>query len=203
MAFSHRSRTAAPNSTGTQTQITTDPSLRDQANGPVLRLRGERPPRRSIRWAEDVVDNEGLGRKSSKGQCYFWDVKCRLASSLRLVTNQWQTLINIVCCIYHPNRPIGESDDSDSSSSSDSGSESDAERSKGKDRGKRNDRKCEHGDHHNDDHHHHAHDEHGDVATQGSERHQRRRASPNAYEKMPKTRLKKGGGSTVTEVVKQ
>jgi protein phosphatase 1 regulatory subunit 11 len=24
--------------------------------------------RRSIRWAEDVVDNEGLGKKSSKGE---------------------------------------------------------------------------------------------------------------------------------------
>jgi len=39
---------------------------------PVLRLRGaargagERSERR-IQWAEDVVDNEGLGRKSSKG----------------------------------------------------------------------------------------------------------------------------------------
>ena len=33
----------------------------------VLRLRGEHVPRQGIRWAEDVVDNEGLGRKSSKG----------------------------------------------------------------------------------------------------------------------------------------
>lgn len=33
-----------------------------------LRLRAEPAPRRGIRWAEDVVDNEGLGRKSSKGE---------------------------------------------------------------------------------------------------------------------------------------
>jgi hypothetical protein len=25
--------------------------------------------RRSITWAEDVVDNEGMGKKSSKGLC--------------------------------------------------------------------------------------------------------------------------------------
>jgi hypothetical protein len=33
--------------------------------------------RRSIRWAEDVVDNEGLGRKSSKGLfplCFLFGV---------------------------------------------------------------------------------------------------------------------------------
>ena len=28
---------------------------------------GEERVRRRIQWAEDVVDNEGLGRKSSKG----------------------------------------------------------------------------------------------------------------------------------------
>lgn len=42
----------------------------------VLRLRGEpgepeapTTQRRRIRWAEDVVDNEGQGKKSSKGTC--------------------------------------------------------------------------------------------------------------------------------------
>jgi len=51
--------------------------------------------RRRIQWAEDVVDNEGLGRKKSK-----------------------------VCCIYHAPKGIDESSDessSDSSSDSDSG----------------------------------------------------------------------------------
>ena len=38
-----------------------------------LRLRGQidseqtRQPRRRIQWADDVVDNEGMGKKSSKG----------------------------------------------------------------------------------------------------------------------------------------
>jgi len=56
--------------------------------------RGQRP---RIKWAEDVVDNEGLGRKSSK-----------------------------VCCIYHKAREFGESSsEEDSSSDSDaSGSDS-------------------------------------------------------------------------------
>jgi protein phosphatase 1 regulatory subunit 11 len=43
----------------------------------VLHLRGatmqqeaeQEVERRSITWAEDVVDNEGMGRKSSKGLC--------------------------------------------------------------------------------------------------------------------------------------
>ena len=32
-----------------------------------LRLRAEPVQRRHIQWAEDVVDNEGMGKKSSKG----------------------------------------------------------------------------------------------------------------------------------------
>ncbi|KAJ5112968.1 Type 1 phosphatases regulator ypi1 [Penicillium angulare] len=71
-----------------------------------LRLRGEESSNapaepstsRRIRWSEDVVDNEGMGKKSSK-----------------------------VCCIYHKARPVGESSsESESSSSSDSDSDSDA-----------------------------------------------------------------------------
>ncbi|MCJ1383041.1 hypothetical protein MMC17_006154 [Xylographa soralifera] len=69
--------------------------------GPVpigtLRLRAASAPRRGIRWAEDVVDNEGMGRKSSK-----------------------------VCCIYHKPRPVGESS-SESSSDDDDSSDSDTD----------------------------------------------------------------------------
>ena len=57
----------------TQT-VTVAPSRITTAQ-PTLRLRGQvRGPEertenaRGIRWAEDVVDNEGLGRKSSKGE---------------------------------------------------------------------------------------------------------------------------------------
>lgn len=50
--------------TGSRTQ--TEPQAEPQA--PILRLRGaqrNRGPR--VQWAEGVVDNEGMGKKSSKG----------------------------------------------------------------------------------------------------------------------------------------
>ena len=43
------------------------PVLRLSAPSGVLRLRAEPTERRHIQWAEDVVDNEGMGKKSSKG----------------------------------------------------------------------------------------------------------------------------------------
>ncbi|MCJ1414599.1 hypothetical protein MMC32_000926 [Xylographa parallela] len=74
--------------------------------GPVpigtLRLRAASTPRRGIRWAEDVVDNEGLGRKSSK-----------------------------VCCIYHKPHPVGESSSESSSDDDSSESEPDSEPGRG------------------------------------------------------------------------
>lgn len=59
------SRTAQP-SAGAQTE-THDA----QTQNPILRLRGEHPPRGRgprVQWAESVVDNEGMGKKSSKGE---------------------------------------------------------------------------------------------------------------------------------------
>jgi hypothetical protein len=52
-----------PTTTSTHTQ-TESPSTR-----PVLVLRAEGAVTRHIQWSEDVVDNEGMGRKSSKGEC--------------------------------------------------------------------------------------------------------------------------------------
>ncbi|KAH8590321.1 phosphatase inhibitor-domain-containing protein [Bisporella sp. PMI_857] len=79
--------TSTPSATVTLTQTT----------APVLRLRGApleegEGSERHVQWAEDVVNNEGLGRKKSK-----------------------------VCCIYHaPKQNIDDSsDDSSSDSSSD------------------------------------------------------------------------------------
>ncbi|EXJ81756.1 hypothetical protein A1O1_07821 [Capronia coronata CBS 617.96] len=102
----------------------------------VLRLRGAhdasggataRARRRGISWAEDVVDNEGLGRKSSK-----------------------------VCCIYHKTREFGESSSEDDSSSDSDSSDSDgggsdspddgAARMSGARRGRRHDHDHAHGD---------------------------------------------------------
>ncbi|KAG9236223.1 phosphatase inhibitor-domain-containing protein [Amylocarpus encephaloides] len=89
---SHAQNTTQPTSSQTQTQSLNTPSATIQ---PVLHLRGvhsEGRNRPKIKWAEDVVDNEGLGRKKSK-----------------------------VCCIYHKPRGVGESDSESSDSSDDSG----------------------------------------------------------------------------------
>merc|ERR1712166_310456 len=36
-----------------------------------LRLKAAKPPRGSVQWTDDTVDNEGLGRKSSKSETAF------------------------------------------------------------------------------------------------------------------------------------
>lgn len=53
----------------TQTETNTPADSGGEETTAVLRLRGAPEPRARARvqWAEDVVDNEGLGRKSSKG----------------------------------------------------------------------------------------------------------------------------------------
>ncbi|KAK8180570.1 phosphatase inhibitor-domain-containing protein [Phyllosticta capitalensis] len=65
-----------------------------------LRLRADNSQRRHIQWADDVIDNEGMGKKSSK-----------------------------VCCIYHKQREFGESSDESSDDSSDSDSDSEPDNS--------------------------------------------------------------------------
>ncbi|OAL70857.1 type 1 phosphatase regulator ypi1 [Trichophyton violaceum] len=96
---------SAQNASGTTTNTqTTTPERGGLPLTGTLRLRGEadeqssEPPEqdRHIKWAEDVVDNEGQGRKSSK-----------------------------VCCIYHKPRPAGESSSESESSDSDLDDDSD------------------------------------------------------------------------------
>jgi len=95
-AHGSATQTITPEDTASSRSVSPDPL--------VLRLRGahdttstEPSTRRRIQWAEDVVDNEGLGRKSSK-----------------------------VCCIYHKTRQFGESSSEEDSSSDDSGGGSDS-----------------------------------------------------------------------------
>ncbi|KAL6231669.1 hypothetical protein BDW75DRAFT_233433 [Aspergillus navahoensis] len=115
---------------------------------------GEEMPARRIRWSEDVVDNEGMGKKSSK-----------------------------VCCIYHKTRPVGES--SSESESSDSGS---SDSDSGREAGNSNTRRsCRHSNHHQDGAHKSSRRSRAsDGCSHDSEKSQRRKPSPNAYEKMPK-----------------
>lgn len=88
-----------------------------------LRLRAEPDQRRRIQWAEDVVDNEGMGKKSSK-----------------------------VCCIYHKPHVPGDSDSESDSSSSDEDSDGEPDLSRArraggkKGRGRRHEHKDGEGD---------------------------------------------------------
>ncbi|XPS77654.1 Type 1 phosphatases regulator ypi1 [Ascochyta lentis] len=152
------SRTATPSrDTGSHTvEATRTPAVRLNASSGVLRLRAAPEERRHIQWAEDVVDNEGMGKKSSK-----------------------------VCCIYHAPREAGESSDesSDSSSSDDSDSEPDnsTARPSGRSR-KPQPHSHDHGDGC-------AHEHPAGEGSGGQKRRKQKRApSPNAYEKIPKTK---------------
>ncbi|TGZ85024.1 hypothetical protein EX30DRAFT_368143 [Ascodesmis nigricans] len=77
---------AATTTTTTTAQVVLPESV---APDGTLRLRGAAIEDRRVKWDEGVVDNEGMGKKSSK-----------------------------VCCIYHRPRAYDESSDSDSSDSS-------------------------------------------------------------------------------------
>lgn len=99
MSQSQSQERAAQAPTASQTITQTTPPETAQSAPRVLRLRGGNTSNgRSVQWAEDVVDNEGLGRKSSK-----------------------------VCCIYHRPKRVDESSDESSSDSSSSDSDSDPE----------------------------------------------------------------------------
>jgi protein phosphatase 1 regulatory subunit 11 len=157
------SRTATPSrDTGSRTMELTEDVVRLSAPSGVLRLRAEPSERRHIQWAEDVVDNEGMGKKSSK-----------------------------VCCIYHKPRAADESSDDSSSDSSsdDSDSDSEPDNSTARPAGKKVPQRGrpEH-DHDGCEEHDHDHD-HGEGAGKSQKRRkQRRNPSPNAYEKMPKNK---------------
>lgn len=119
---------ATPSSTigsMTVTETSNDSSVPLDLTQGTLRLRAERAEPsegRRIQWAEDVVDNEGMGKKSSK-----------------------------VCCIYHKPKGKGESSDEESSDSSSSSDESDGEPDLSRAQPKRRDRAHSHS-HNHDDH---------------------------------------------------
>ncbi|GAB7365222.1 hypothetical protein MBLNU230_g6308t1 [Neophaeotheca triangularis] len=164
---------SASHGSQTITQTPTNP-FSDLPSG-TLRLRGHQedaPPStssgRRIQWAEDVVDNEGMGKKSSK-----------------------------VCCIYHKPREPGdsesESDTSGSSSGDDSDSEPDLSRAQ-RAGGRRGGRGNGHGHDHERDGEGENHPS-GDAAGKGkgNGKEKARQASPNAYERQPRNRSKKKG----------
>ncbi|KAH9876332.1 hypothetical protein J1614_004211 [Plenodomus biglobosus] len=176
------SRTATPVGGSRTIEIRPQPVLRLSAPSGVLRLRAEPAEQRRIQWAEDVIDNEGMGKKSSKGASIGW---------LSVASNSQTDCSPQVCCIYHKPRAADESSDDDSSdnSSSDSDSDSEPDNSTARPAGRS-------GDYRGRPAHSHGHGDCGGGHDHGGESsgkpqkraRQRRRPSPNAYEKMPKTK---------------
>ncbi|PGH03832.1 hypothetical protein GX51_03820 [Blastomyces parvus] len=203
-AMTQRLRTGGTGGPGTIAQVeTTGPHPQARITGR-LRLRAEADTevetesesgtgsagRRGIRWAEDVVDNEGLGRKSSK-----------------------------VCCIFHKARPVGESSSESSSDSSSDPSDSDSDVDTGEARmangrvpaNRMHSRRHRYHDHSSSQHDGPAEQKGGDDGDGGNDsdsccdsgsgdasrrrririHRQPRRPRPNAYERMPKSSSKK------------
>ncbi|KAJ5583693.1 hypothetical protein N7535_002313 [Penicillium sp. DV-2018c] len=135
-------------------------TLRLRAEGAPTHTGDETSSSRRIRWSEDVVDNEGMGKKSSK-----------------------------VCCIYHKARPVGESSSEESSSSSsDNDSDSEDERRKARSDVARRTRgrgRELHSEHTSQPGEECCSESHGPK-----QKTNRRKPSPNAYEKMPKSSKK-------------
>lgn len=64
----HHRQPASGTPSQTQTEIGAPPHRRITIPAGTLRLRAVAAPSEArVQWAEDVVDNEGLGRKRSKG----------------------------------------------------------------------------------------------------------------------------------------
>nr|POE52104.1 type 1 phosphatases regulator ypi1 [Quercus suber] len=95
------SATASPNATHGSQTITLTPAGPSEPPSATLRLRAEPQESSHVRWASDVVDNEGMGKKSSK-----------------------------VCCIYHKPKEPGDSDSDSASSSSEDDSDSEPDLSR-------------------------------------------------------------------------
>ncbi|KAL4785065.1 phosphatase inhibitor-domain-containing protein [Aspergillus varians] len=160
--MSHSRQIISQNS-ASSSRVSSVSRVQNDTSAGTLRLRAEddastsrdETPARHIRWSDDVIDNEGMGKKSSK-----------------------------VCCIYHKTRPVGESSSESESSDSDS-SDSDSDRETGAVNPRR--KNCQHNDHHRDG----AQKSPERSRSPGGHSHntekgQRRKPSPNAYEKMPK-----------------
>ncbi|KAF5333874.1 hypothetical protein D9757_015531 [Collybiopsis confluens] len=110
-----RPNTSAPSDGSRTITITPTPAdeNEDPANGPngsspsTLRLRATpRKPRQRVVWREDVVDNEGAGKKSSKSTLYPLEI---------FPHSDIQNSMSPVCCIYHKPKAFDESSDEEDS----------------------------------------------------------------------------------------
>ncbi len=101
-----RPSTSSPNDGSRTLTVTNAPPIEASSSVPTvgsLRLRGARRKPR-VAWSEDVVDNEGCGKKKSKS--------ASMSFTFIIVVSD----LYPVCCIYHKPRRFDESSDEDSSS---------------------------------------------------------------------------------------
>jgi protein phosphatase 1 regulatory subunit 11 len=169
--FTRQREQTVPANDGSRT-VTLDPTAEESSGTEseddsigILRLRGDPSARspRQIQWADNVVDNENLGRKKSKST-YLHSIDNRQLELL-----QSANILFAVCCIYH--RPKMPGDDSSSSdSSSDSGSDSDSDSANSG--GHSHDPACKH---------HHGRGR----SSKNQKKRNPRDVSPNAYERQP------------------
>ena len=146
-----------------------------------LHLRTTRQTGPRVAWDDDVIDNEGFGKKKSKSKFFFFPFFQNL--SIEFSSKCFSSTIFIsVCCIYHKPRRFDESSSSDDSSSDSDDSDS-----------------CSHHDH---DHSGHRHSPSQSGSSSSNPRQAQRSrgivhepeiiddTQPNAYETQPE--LKKG-----------
>lgn len=183
-----------PSPAASGSQVLQDPENQStvQSSG-TLRLRGENnvaPPGisntgRHIRWSNDVVDNEGMGKKSSKGK-WAAPPKKKLLIVCHHISH-W--LLYIVCCIYHKPRPVGESS-SESESSDSSESDTDSEPDRDQTSPSSSHRALRQSGQSSNENTPEENFERGHAtccAKHHGKKDKRRKPSPNAYEKMPKS----------------
>lgn len=104
------SRTATPSNGSRTIEVRPQPVLRLSAPSGVLRLRAEPTEQRHIQWAEDVVDNEGMGKKSSKGTVpakpwrQLWHANLRNQSAASITSPALPTNRQMMTPQTHPPR---------------------------------------------------------------------------------------------------
>ncbi len=72
-----------------------------------LTLTGKPDPR--VKWSQDTIDNENMGKKSSKRQ-YTYNLRLRI---ICMLTN---IFFVAGCCIFHKQKAFGESDSDETDS---------------------------------------------------------------------------------------
>ncbi len=75
----------------------------------VLKLKEKEKP--TIKWTEDTIDNENLGRRSSKRKHI-----CSIYLFFNVINNYSLYYLLLGCCIFHKTRKFAESDSDESDS---------------------------------------------------------------------------------------